>query len=105
MIAPPANGGRGYVKMPSEVVVDAVSFMALWPDRNLEVLPCEPMANDRFDRYELAIDEVTRGIALVNRSYQRRFLRDAGGRRVLQDTSTTAADLVWAPQTPGMIPP
>lgn len=97
--------GQGYVRVPAELILDAISFFALWPDFDLETPPCAPMINDRFDRYELAILEITPGTGKINQSYQRRFLRAEGGQAILEDTNTTAADFMLAPQTPGTIPP
>jgi len=97
--------GQGYVRVPADLILDAVSFETLWPDYDLEFPTCDPMVNERFDRYELAIMEIGPGVAIVDQSYQRRFLRDEGGRRILQDTNTTAADFVLSQQTPGTITP
>jgi len=97
--------GRGYVRVPADHILDTVSFQTLWPDWDLDFPPCDPMLNERFDRYELAILEIGPGVALTNESYQRRFLREEDGRRILQDTNTTAADFMLAPQTPGTIMP
>jgi len=97
--------GQAYKRVPAELILDAVSFQALWPDYDLENPTCHPMVARPFDRYELAIQEIAPGTELINQSYQRRFLRNEGGRSILQDTNTTAADFVLAPQTPGTIPP
>ena len=95
--------GRGYVRLPASAIRDVVSTALLRPDSNLEFPPCEPMIHERFDRYELAREVIGSGIALQNLSYQRLVLREEGGRTILQDTNTTAADFVRAPHTPGTI--
>lgn len=97
--------GQAYVRISAEAISDVISFHALWPDLDMDSPPCEPMIHERFDRYELAIMEITPGSEIISESYQPRFLRDESGRRILQDTNTTAADFILAPQTPGTIPP
>ena len=97
--------GRGYVQLPAEGILDAVSFTPISVDSNREFPPCAPLINRRFERYENASEEIGTGIAIDNRSAQRIVLRDVGGRAILQNTNTTAADFVYTDHTPGTIPP
>lgn len=96
--------GRGYVKIPAERIVEAVAFQALWPERDREVPPCEPMTATRFDRYEFARLEIGLGVEQVNLAYQRLLLRSGPVGPVLQNTNTSAADFVLGPHTPGRVP-
>ncbi|MGH7542292.1 MAG: hypothetical protein ACRELC_14965 [Gemmatimonadota bacterium] len=95
--------GRGYVRVPAEAILDATSFQVLWPDNDLERDFCFPMVHEKFDRYEAVFVDITPGIDRPMQSYQRIFLRVEGGRAILQNTNTTAADFVVADLTPGEI--
>jgi len=97
--------GRGYVQLPADKILDAVSFSPIFVESNREFPPCAPLINKQFDRYENAEEEFGDGIGVFNLSAQRIVLRDAGGRAILQNTNTTAADFVYAAHTPGTILP
>ncbi len=99
--------GRGYVQLPADGIIDAVSFVGLNLDSDREFPPCAPMINQRFDRYELAVLEfgLVGEVEETNISYRRLGLRSEGGRTILQDTGTTAADFIMTDHTPGTVNP
>lgn len=98
------HNGRGYVRIPAAALVDVASFYALFPDQDRDHPPCVPMALEAFDRYEVAVNELGDGEG-ANLSYQRLLLRMDGGRAILQNTNTTAADFAFTTHTPGTIAP
>lgn len=93
--------GDGFVRVPADLIIDAVSTGTIWPDRDLEFTQCAPTVHPTFDRYEGGFTLF--GAPKPRASYQRRILRQDGN-TVLQDTDTSAADLVEAPPTPGTLP-
>jgi len=96
--------GRGYVRVPADLVIESVAFSRLWPDNDLESPPCRPMLPPRFDRYEGGFFEIGLGVESPTESLQRRRIRSENGRTVLLNTSTSAVDFVLAPPTPGWVP-
>lgn len=104
-IAARDHQGQGYVRVPADLITDAVSFVRLWPDRDRERVPCNPKVHERFDRYETAILEIGFGVEVPrDQSYQRIPLRTEGGITVLTDTNTSAADFVLGLRTPRRLP-
>ena len=94
--------GRGYVRIPREKIVEAVAFGWIHPRIALEHPPCIPMIHEAFDRYE----DASRGLGLPFTPFSlvRRVLAMEGGRAVLQNTNTTAADFVHGDYSPGSVP-
>ncbi|MFQ5688894.1 MAG: hypothetical protein ACE5HQ_01295 [Gemmatimonadota bacterium] len=98
--------GRGWVRVPREALIDVVSFFALWPEQDRQFPPCIPKVNRDFDRYEGGFLEIGLTVANVDdKSYSRKILRTTGGRRVLQNTNTSAVDFVLTDRTPGTVQP
>jgi len=103
-IAMRGTNGQAHVKIPTESVLEAAGFYALWPDQDLRAPPCIPYAAKVFERYEGGLYEIGEGVTSPGESLQRLFLRTEGGRRVLRNTNTSAVDFAFAPQSPGDVP-
>lgn len=95
------GNGRGFVRVPAALIVDAVSTGIVWPDFDLEFPQCAPTVHPNFDRYEGGF--ALFGAPAPRATYQRRILR-RDALPVLQDTNTSAFDLVFTDPTPGTLP-
>lgn len=95
--------GRPWVRIPGHTLTDVAALVLIWPDSERDFTPCSPIVARPFDRYEGGFYPV--GGTEPNLSFQRVVLRQEGGRAVLQDTNTSAADFVLADLTPGTQPP
>lgn len=100
--------GAGYVRVPTDLLLDVVAFERLWPDRDVEFPPCVPMLPRVFDRFEGGFVNIGFN---VNHAYssvrglQRRALRRTpDGRIILFNTNTSAVDFEHAVKTPGWVP-
>lgn len=89
------------LKVPASAVLDVVATEdddALVEQRSP---PCGPEVARRFDRLEGGFVEHGADVTL---SVQRLVIGTEGGRAILQDTNTSAVDLIKAPYTPGTLP-
>lgn len=92
------GNGRGFVRVPPELLLDVMSTTNLRPDGDGDFRVCSPTVHPDFDRYEGGFFEI--GILSDRVSYQRRVLRH-DQHPILQDTNTSAFDLVLQTPTPG----
>jgi hypothetical protein len=97
--------GHSNVGIPREALLDVVAFMTVWPETDLQYPPCVPMLHRDYNRYEgFFSDSLSDPTWSPRHSLQRRLLRVEGGRVVLSNTHTSAADFVWGWITPGALP-
>ena len=97
--------GSVYVRIPTALVLDAVSFPYDWTSSTAYTPPpaCLEDLHRTFERLPgpaAGQDDYEAGV-----SFQRRVLTILpDGRKVLQDTDTSMEDFVKAPRTPGWVP-
>ncbi|UCG86677.1 MAG: hypothetical protein JSW71_22730, partial [Gemmatimonadota bacterium] len=100
--------GLGHLGIPKDSLLDVVAVETLWPDEDLVHAPCIPMLHPDFNRYQGGFKDISFGSDEVweaTYSLQRRVLRyGEGGRAILSNTHTTAADMTWKLLTPGTLP-
>jgi len=99
------GNGSGWVRIPTESLIDVTGFTKIVPDLDRDFPPCIPMVNKRFDRYEGGFDVLELGVENTRVSTQRKILRFESGHAILQDANTSAVDFMLADPTPGTLPP
>lgn len=95
-------GDGEYLKVPAEALIDVLDTEDTNPLGEQEFTPCDRKVHRSFDR--LGGGFVKHGEDLEF-SVQRLVVGAAGGRLILQDTNTSAVDLIRARYTPGLPPP
>ena len=96
--------GRGYVRIPRNLLLDVVGRAQLFAETEREFPPCVPLLHPDFDRYPGGFYTVGVGVEARRLSFQRRVLRSDGGRDILSNSNTSAVDFVLADLTPGVQP-
>ncbi len=100
--------GRQYFRVPKEKILEAIAMRGIWAPFDAEHVPCVPMMQRDFDRYEGGLKDISSTISdQALRSYQRKVLRvSPDGRKILMNSNTSAVDFgrVAVPRTPGWIP-
>ena len=100
--------GRAFFRVPKEQIIDAVALKRIWAPSDAEFVPCVPMVQRDFDRYEGGFIDF--GVSVSDaalRSLQRKVLRiSPDGRKILMNSNTSAVDfgIGRVPRTPGWIP-
>jgi hypothetical protein len=96
-----SGGGWEVVRFPREAILDVIVTAANDPLRDQQYPPCGMDTHRSFDR--LGGGFIEHGEDLEY-SVQRLVIETVNGRKTLQDTNTSAVDLVRAPYTPGTLP-
>lgn len=95
-------GGRDYVRVPRDYLLDVVGRASVNPELERQRPACVPLLHRDFERYEGGFLTVALGALRRRLSFQRRVLRREGGRDILSNSNTSAVDFVLAELTPGM---
>jgi hypothetical protein len=96
---PVPGSGADYVRIPRDRVLDVLELRTTYPHGQTE---CPLLVHPNFDRREARligndgdfVRSVARKVAYVR----------ADGRKILQHTRTSAADLFLSARTPGVLP-
>ena len=96
-------GGRDNVRIPRDLLLDVVGRASVNARLERERPACVPLLHRDFERYEGGFFRIALGVESRRRlSFQRRVLRNDGGRDILSNSNTSAVDFVLADLTPGV---
>lgn len=96
------SGDSERVKIPADALIDVVATERNDAFAEQQFPPCDVKVHRSFDRLGGGFIEHGEDLAF---SVQRRVIGTRDGRVILQDTNTSAVDLVRAAYTPGQPPP